>query len=146
MEQFCTNIEDFLKSLKTASFNYLDGIAAKEQIDRIKNFKVIKFNEKVCQPNKEDTLQYKNIKITKRSDGRFQARFLVDGKYKYIYDKNQKMCYEKLKDAFVETKPILKATKLKLIDWIETWLQFIKSPKLKPTRSTISTVKLISIY
>ena len=131
MEQFCTNIEDFLKSLKTASFNYLDGLAAKEQIDRIKNFKVIKFNEKVCLPNKEDTLKYKNIKVTKRSDGRFQARFLVDGKYKYIYDKNQKMCYEKLKDAFVETKPILKPQKFKLIDWIETWLTVYKKPKVK---------------
>ena len=117
--------------MKTASFNYLDGVEAKEKIDKTKAFKLLKFNEKVCLPNKEDTLQYKNIKITKRSDGRFQARFLVDGKYKYIYDKNQKKCYEKLKDAFIETKPVLKSTKLKLIDWIETWLAIYKKPKVK---------------
>ena len=40
---------------------------------------------------------YKGIKITKRQDGRWQARFTYNKSRKYIYGNTQKECYEELK-------------------------------------------------
>lgn len=91
--------------------------------------KIIK--EIVCQAvnDKEDTMKYKNIKITKRQDNRYQARFLHNGKYKYIYAKTQLECYKKLKENFEPNIQIKKTTKLN--DWIETWRKIYKVNKVK---------------
>lgn len=92
-----------------------------------------KYINKLCQPkkNEEDTMKYKNVKITKRNDNRYQARFLCNGKYKYIYAKTQLECYNKLKLNFEPNINIRKSTKLN--EWIETWRKIYKVNKIKET-------------
>ena len=75
-------------------------------------------------------MKFKNIKITKRNDNRWQGRFLENGKYKFIYGHTQKECYDKVKEYFKDRElPVKK--KQTLNDWIETWKKVFKKKKLK---------------
>lgn len=89
--------------------------------------------------DKEDTMKYKNIKITKRTDNRYQARFLCNGTYKYVYAKTQLECYNKLKLTFEPNVKIKKS--IKLNEWIETWRRIYKVNKIK--ESTLYHIDLM---
>lgn len=96
-------------------------------------FKVLEFknDEKCVFDLKGDTeMKYKNIKITKRTDNRWQARFLEEGRYKFIYGHTQKECYDKLKEYLKEYEQPVKK-KLTLNDWIKIWKDVYKKRKLK---------------
>lgn len=102
MEQFCTNIEEFLKSLKTASFNYLDGIEAKEYLKRKNNITVIKTaKKKVNSIKPKGDIELKNIQY-RITDKRYIGRKQINGKILTVYAKTQKDCLEKLKEAIKE--------------------------------------------
>ncbi|NCB48777.1 MAG: hypothetical protein EOM55_04095 [Clostridia bacterium] len=75
-----------------------------------------------------------NIKIVKRKDGRYFARFTINGRQKSIYGKTQIQCYENLKQAIKEMKnnPTQKSyNNIKLYAWLEQWYTTYKVPKLK---------------
>lgn len=111
-----------------------------ETLEKKNNLKLIKFSDsqKMC-PHTEDTLKYKDIKITKRNDNRWQARYLENGTYKYVYDKTQKGCYDKLKTLYNPTanKKISNTT---LNDWIQQWKTLYKIGKVKD--STLYHIEL----
>ena len=108
--------------------------------ENIKN-KIKLLNEKCVNPQLkgEDTLKYKNIKITKRNDNRWQARFLENGNYKYVYDKTQQGCYNKLKEILKDKKVIVKSNTLN--SWITKWIQIYKVNKVK--ESTLYQINAI---
>ncbi len=70
---------------------------------------------------------YRGIKITKRVDNRYQARFTINGKRKSIYANTKKECYEKLK-SFLSTKKIKIEKKLTFYEYWEFWYKNYKEP------------------
>lgn len=83
-------------------------------------------------------MQYKNIKIKKRTDGRWYARFKKENKIYYVYDRNQTNCYNKLKQKYKEVeKNLIVPTSITLKEWIKKWLELYKINKNR--ESTLKT-------
>lgn len=79
-----------------------------------------------------EEMKYKGKKIAKRADGRWYARYRVDGKVESVYGHTQAECLAKLKEALKEPKKQQKIIpKTKLGDWIATWLELYKKNQLK---------------
>lgn len=81
----------------------------------------------------EDNMKYnsyKGIKITKRKDGRWQARFSNNGERKYIYGKTQKECYEILRESFVK-EPLKIVKSISFYDYWQYWYKHHKEPFYK---------------
>ena len=80
---------------------------------------------------KNDEMNYNSfhgIKISKRKDGRWQARIpLGHGERQYIYGNTQKDCYEKLKEN-VELNNIKVDKDLSLFEYWEQWYNKYKLP------------------
>lgn len=78
----------------------------------------------------KDDMNYSSfhgIKISKRKDGRWQARFSTgNGERKYVYGNTQKKCYENLQEIFKERKEHIE----KDITFFEYWEQWYKKYKL----------------
>ena len=75
---------------------------------------------------------YKGIKITKRQDGRWQARFTYNKSRKYIYGNTQKECYEQLKQFFNSTSNIIKIEKsISFYEYWNFWYKNYKEPFYK---------------
>lgn len=90
--------------------------------------------ENVFESEKEENMQYKNIKIKKRNDNRWQARFLQNGKYKYVYGKTQLDCLAALKIAYknkIAAGGTNLADSITLNEWTKQWLQIFKKDKVK---------------
>lgn len=83
---------------------------------------------------------YKNIKIIKRKDNRWQARFTINKQRKYIYGNTQKECYEELK-SFIDnnTNKIVKTTTF--YEYWEWWYKHHKEPFYK--ESTLKNYRSI---
>lgn len=76
-------------------------------------------------------MKYKNIKITKRTDNRWQARIKYQGKYKYIYGKTQLECLNKLKNELKYYKlENVKRNKYTLTQWLDKWQELYKENKV----------------
>ncbi len=91
---------------------------------------------------REETMKYKGKTIAKRKDGRWFARYRVEGKSKSVYGHTQAECLAKLKEALKQPtrKNTTKITnKIKLEEWITKWLELYKVNKLK--RSTLEQMK-----
>lgn len=73
---------------------------------------------------------YKGIKITKRNDNRWQARFSVNGERKYIYGSTKLNCYENLKQAF-EIKQVKLEKTTTFYEYWEYWYSHYKVPFYK---------------
>lgn len=73
---------------------------------------------------------YKGIKITKRKDGRWQARFSNNGERKYVYGKTQKECYEILRESFVK-EPLKIVKSISFYEYWEYWYKHYKEPFYK---------------
>lgn len=74
-------------------------------------------------------LKYKNIKIFKRKDNYYEAKWQRNYVRKSVYGKTQKECYEKLKiELNKKPDPKLVIEKSITLDkWLEEWLQTYKS-------------------
>lgn len=73
---------------------------------------------------------YKGIKITKRTDHRWQARFTNNGERKYIYGNTQKECYDNLKNALSFNK-IKIAKDISFYNYWQWWYEHYKKPFYK---------------
>ena len=90
----------------------------------------------------EGKMKYKGKTIAKRKDGRWCARYRIDGKVKSVYGHTQAECLTKLKEALKQPtrKNNPKITdKTKLGEWITKWLELYKTNKLK--KSTLEQMK-----
>lgn len=74
--------------------------------------------------------KYANYKITRRSDGRYQAAPMLNGQRKFIYGKTQSECYQKLKEFIKENKPQIKQKALTVSEYFELWWKTYKEPVL----------------
>lgn len=85
-------------------------------------------------------MRYKNHKIEKRKDGRWQARFRQNGKQITIYGKTQELCLSKLKEQLkVERQIVLTPTKF--FDAWNYWFQKYKVPLYK--EKTLKNIKSV---
>lgn len=75
--------------------------------------------------------QYKGIKITKRNDGRWNAKPTLNKKQHTIYGKTQKECYENLKAFFNENKIIKFEKSISFFEYWEFWYKTYKAPFYK---------------
>lgn len=75
-------------------------------------------------------MKFKNHKIEKRKDGRWQARVREAGKQLSIYGKTQEECLNKLKIFFAKRKPAMKK-QLKLYESWQYWYDKYKKPLYK---------------
>ena len=83
--------------------------------------------------------------ITRRKDGRWEARISLGrdaaGKVKRItlYGKTRQDVADKLTKALHDKQQGTFVTphKLTLGEWLETWLQYYKRPRIRPSRSTV---------
>lgn len=81
----------------------------------------------------EGTMKYQNKTIIKRSDGRWFARYRMNGQVKCVYDKTQQGCYDKLKKALANIKSNGGTSSRKTYnDWIRIWLEVYKKPNNAP--------------
>lgn len=81
----------------------------------------------------EGTMKYQNKTIIKRSDGRWFARYRMNGQVKCVYDKTQQGCYDKLKKALANIKLNGGTSSRKTYnDWIRIWLEVYKKPNNAP--------------
>ena len=83
--------------------------------------------------NKEEDMnynQYKGIKIKKRIDNRYEARFTINGKRKGIYANTKQECYEKLKN-FLKINTIKIEKKISFYEYWEYWYKKYKVPFLR---------------
>ncbi len=76
----------------------------------------------------------KGHKIEYRKDGRYQARFYVNGEQKTIYGKTKEACYNRLKESLQENKilAITNSKKITFHTYCDMWLKIYKKPKIKP--------------
>lgn len=85
--------------------------------------------------------KYKRHKISKRKDGRYSARYTINGKQISVYGKTQKECYLNLKSQIDNLSPKAKEpTKLHAyIDfWVETYKKATQNETtLRKTKQTI---------
>lgn len=86
-----------------------------------------------------DTMKYKGKSISRRPDGRWWARYCIDGKQKSVYGKTQAECLTKLKKALAE-KPQEK-TSYNLEEWSKQWIKLYKINKVKD--STLHSLTLL---
>ena len=119
---------------------FLSGFYKGHKESLKEKFKIIEM-KKSCVIPQEDTqyMEYKNHKITKRTDGRWMARYKLNGKYNYVYDKTQKGCYDKLKTKLKVIKKEEIITSSKLNSWINKWIEIYKVNKIKET--TLNKIK-----
>ena len=90
----------------------------------------------------EETMKYKGKTIAKRKDGRWCARYRVEGKVKSVYGHTQAECLARLKEALKQPtrkNPQKITNKIKLEEWIAKWLELYKVNKLK--KSTLEQMK-----
>ena len=81
----------------------------------------------------EGIMKYQNKTIIKRSDGRWFARYRMNGQVKCVYDKTQQGCYDKLKKALANIKSNGGTSSRKTYnDWIRIWLEVYKKPNNAP--------------
>lgn len=66
-------------------------------------------------------MQYKGIKLRKRADNRWEARWQQDGVKYSVYANTQKECYDKLKEQYGKKKPKVEIKK-KLHEWLDYFL------------------------
>lgn len=71
-------------------------------------------------------MTYKGKTITKRTDGRWWARYRQDNKVYAVYGKTQKECLTKLKQALKQSTKQLTVGATTLIQWINQWLDMYK--------------------
>lgn len=74
--------------------------------------------------------KYKGVKIIKRNDGRWQARFTSQKKRHTIYGKTKQECYENLK-AVLKEKPIMIEKAITFYDYWNYWYKNYKEPFYK---------------
>ena len=74
----------------------------------------------------ETPMQYKNVKLRKRIDNRWEARWQRDNVKYIVYGNTQKECYEKLKANYGKNKNNIKNSK-KLHEWLDYILITYKS-------------------
>lgn len=74
-------------------------------------------------------MRYKNHKIEKRKDGRWQARFRIEGKQVTVYGATQQQCLDKLKKTMNEKRlnPVPQK-RLKFFEAWEFWIERYKKP------------------
>lgn len=134
MKQIQHKIFDQIEDTFASAIRYYDGFVDGQKAQVKENFKLIEFDsiKNMCLKTKGDTeqLKYKNIKITKRNDNRWQARYRENGVYKYIYDKTQQGCYDKLKSVLKNVKKVETKNKT-LFEWIDIWKKIYKFGKIK---------------
>lgn len=107
---------------------------------RANQFQLIKFeksNTDVKKPNQEldNSMKYKNHKISQRIDGRWMARYRHQGKQYSVYGKTQLDCYNNLKNALtnLNQKKLNTTTTTTLKNWIDKWLNLYKIGEIKTT-------------
>jgi len=78
-------------------------------------------------------MKYQGHKLCLRSDGRWQVKYTINKKSLYIYDRNQKKCYDKLKLVLKnKTFTAINIRKgISLFEWIDEWKLTYKKSKLK---------------
>ncbi len=115
------------------------GIFIKGYDEENKPFDIIELKRQVEQVKKnlptyeeEDMTynQYKGIKISKRVDGRYQARFTLNGIRKSLYATTKKECYEKLK-TFINANKIKLEKNITFYEYWELWYKKYKEPFIK---------------
>ncbi len=81
--------------------------------------------------------------ITQRKDGRYQARYMFEGKRITIYDKDLKQLEKKLRSALYEVEHGIhaKLEKITLDAWFKTWIKEYKALTVK--ENTIRTYEII---
>ena len=83
---------------------------------------------------------YKGIKITKRNDNRWQARYTLGGKRTYVYGKTKKECYENLKNS-TKSNTIKTEKNISFYEYWNQWITNYKIPFYK--KSTINNYNTI---
>jgi len=74
----------------------------------------------------ETPMQYKGIKLRKRSDNRWEARWQIDNVKYSVYGSTQQECYEKLKKNYGKKKVKINTCK-KLHEWLDYFIITYKS-------------------
>lgn len=88
----------------------------------------------------EDIMEYKGIKIKKRADGRYTARWTKDKQNHQIYATTQKECYKKLKDYLQNQEKIKTVDKnILFYDYCDKFLEIYKKPTT--SKQTFATYK-----
>lgn len=127
MEYIDTALETYFKVKNPYSYN-------NEEYKKAEKGEIIEFetNKEIFLPKEENMnyKSYKNIKITKRKDNRWQARFSINGERKYIYGNTQKECYENLKQVF-EIKQIKLEKTVSFYEYWDWWYKNHKEPFYK---------------
>lgn len=80
-------------------------------------------------------LKYKGIKVHKNIiSNSYYARFRKNGKQHFVSAKTKKLCYERLKDKYiqVEKEEKFNNNSITFIDWYKKWLELYKQNKVKP--------------
>lgn len=115
--------------MKTASYNYLDGIEAGEYLKRKNNLTVIEPISAKTSENEEELL--KNIR--KRSDGRYEARKMINGYKINIIKRNLEECKKAFKQALKNLfKPEIKKTPLKFYEYCINYYKIYKEKFVSP--------------
>lgn len=86
-------------------------------------------------------MRFKNHKIEKRKDGRWQARYRINGKQLTVYGKTQEACLSKLKESLKQKHIALPQQKTFFEAW-EYWVEKYKKPFYK--EKTLKNIK--SVY
>lgn len=122
IEKICVN--------NTALSEFFKGLLDSEENKNIKG---------ICYLN-ENMMEYKGIKITKRADNRYTARWTKDKQNFQIYAKTQKECYDKLKNTLKQENQIIKTNKnILFYDYCDKFLEIYKKPTT--SKQTYATYK-----
>ena len=79
-------------------------------------------------------LKYKGIKVHKNNiSNSYYARFRKNGKQHFVSAKTKKLCYDRLKDKYiqVEKEEKFNNNSITFIDWYKKWLELYKQKKVK---------------
>lgn len=86
-------------------------------------------------PKGEEVKKYKGKTIRRRADGRWWARYYVDGKQICVYGRTRDECYNKLKKAVDgkgnADKPGKPKQNITLGEWLQKWLELYKVGQVK---------------
>lgn len=128
----CFETSEFLKQMDSGTFLHPEAKEIKKAADKLPSA-VSKLNSKETEKHyiqtenkEEDIMQYKGHKIERRSDNRYQARFMINGERICVYGKTQQKCLEKLKAALNGFKPKGENGNIKFSTYLNKWLSLYR--------------------
>lgn len=128
-----------LKSFRQNSFTVISGVefGKNRQKKHLENKITSECHNVKEQPQQKgatnDIMKYKGISILWKADGRYWARYRLNGKQHPVYGKTQLECYNNLKAAFKNPKPKETVKRFTLIEWLYFWYETYKKPYIKST-------------